>query len=95
MCIRDRDWDIYTDYINIEDGDFRYQDKLVLYDNNCRILERLLNEEFDEMLWNILKEEQPLQKLTYKMDIKKGETFYNFILKEYGDGITKIKNNRS
>lgn len=47
------------------------------------------------MLWNILKEEQPLQKLTYKMDIKKGETFYNFILKEYGDGITKIKNNRS
>lgn len=88
-------WDIYTDYINIEDGDFRYQDKLVLYDNNCRILERLLNEEFDEMLWNILKEEQPLQKLSYKMDIKKGETFYKFILKEYGDGITKIKNNRS
>lgn len=77
-------WDAYTDYINFTDGDFRFQDRLVLYDNNCRILERLLNENYDEILWNILKSEEPLQKLSYKMKPESGKTFYNYIIEHYG-----------
>lgn len=52
-------WDNYE----IEE---KYKNRLNIYDDRCRTLRSLLNKRYDEMLWNIMREEEPLQKLSYK-----------------------------
>lgn len=73
-------WDNYE----IEE---KYKNRLNIYDDRCRTLRSLLNKRYDEMLWNIMREEEPLQKLSYK-NIGGGvgenkKTFYEYILENY------------
>lgn len=82
---------VWAVYANSENGTFNYQNRLVLYDNNCQTLIGLLNEKYDEVLWDMIKKVQPLQKLSYKREWKKENSFYEYILKKFGTGITDIK----
>lgn len=58
-------------------------DRLQIYDN-CQVLRGMLNETYDEMLWNMMREEQPLQKLSWKSEYNKKDTFYGYIVGKYG-----------
>lgn len=58
-------------------------DRLQIYDN-CQVLRGMLNERYDEMLWNMMREEQPLQKLSWKSEYNKKDTFYGYIVDRYG-----------
>lgn len=82
---------VWNLHMNYETEDLEYLSKLVLYDNNCQILIDLLNKGYDEMLWNMLKEEQPIQKLSYKYEWQLGGSFYQHIIKKYGSGMFRIK----
>lgn len=73
----------WTIYEEVEFEGNRNQHRLILYDNNCRILQDMLNEKYDKDDWNMLQKEQPLQKLTYKKDLKKEGTFYEYITAKY------------
>ena len=52
--------------------------------NNCQALREILDEKYDEVLWSMIKEDQPLQKLTYKVDFRRGDSFYEYIRERYG-----------
>lgn len=57
--------------------------KLILYNCNCRILDKLLDKPYDMRLWESIKKEQLIQKLTYKRDFISRNTFYGHICDVY------------
>lgn len=60
------------------------KDRLNIYDDNCRVMAEMLNKEYDEVFWNMLRDAQPLQKLSWKIDyLKKKGTFYFHIAEIY------------
>lgn len=61
------------------------KDKLFLYNCNCYMLADVLNNQYDVFLWEMIKREQPIQKLSYKRDIIAGDTFYQYIYNTYMD----------
>lgn len=62
----------------------KYSNRLNIYDDRCRVLRKIINEKYDKVLWDMIKEEEPLQKLSYKNmgDVKK-DSFYQYILLNY------------
>ena len=64
--------------------------RLNIYGNNCQILIGMLNEEYDEMVWNMLRDESPLQKLSWKFDYKGESTFYGYIKEKYEKGFFAV-----
>ncbi len=61
------------------------KNKLILYNSNCQVLSKILNNSYDVVLWEMMKEEQPIQKLTYKNSFTTGDTFYRHICDTYMD----------
>lgn len=59
------------------------KNKLILYSCNCYLLDNMSNKTYDEALWNMLEQEQPIQKLSYKHNFVIGQTFYNHICEIY------------
>lgn len=60
-----------------------YGYRLNIYDDGCRVLSGLMDKKYDKVLWTMIKETSPLQKLTYKdkWESKEGEkSFYDHIL---------------
>lgn len=58
--------------------------RMYIYETNCKILYGIINERYNERLWNMIREEQSLQKLTYKGEISmKRGTFYEYIITKY------------
>lgn len=69
-------WEMYEDVCPENANTHR----LNIYDNNCRVLVEMLNKEYDETFWNMLRAEQPLQKLSWKFDYLKEEGTFMDIL---------------
>ncbi len=57
----------------------KYKNRLNIYDDRCRILGRQMEKRYDELMWNMIKKEEPLQKLTYKAAWGGRETLFMHI----------------
>lgn len=59
------------------------KNKLIFYSSNNYLLNNIINDTYDNALWTILKEEQPIQKLSYKQKFNNINTFYGYICETY------------
>lgn len=67
------------------------KNKMILYQDRCVTLRELLNETYDATIWNILRNTQPLQKLSYKKRLLADDTtFFSYIKHKYGAGVYSL-----